>query len=163
MATKKKGFFSRTIDPKSITQIEQFVDELFSQFQISETYYGNILMSLTEFISLIPSYQDGIGVKLTYRPGYQQVKLSVQPVSDELILLLDKKKIDLVNVLDNEENKKIYIIKKLVDEIVLKDDNVVTFIFDVGALHNEVFEDRKNKLQNFFRSKTKHKVQGNNI
>jgi len=161
MATKKKGFLSSTIDPKSITQIEQFVDELFTRFQISETYYGNILMSLTEFISLIPNYQEGIGVKLTYKPGYQQVKVSIQPVADELILMLDKKKIDLVNVLDNEENKKIYIIKKLVDEIVLKDENAVTFIFDVGALHNEIFEDRKNKLQNFFRAKSRQKVQGN--
>lgn len=163
MATKKKGIFSKTIDPNSITQIEQFVDEIFSEFQISDTYYGNILMSLTEFVSLIPNYQEGIGVKLTYRAGYQQIKISVQPVSDELILLLDKKKIDLVNVLDNEENKKIYIIKKLVDEIVLKDDNAVTFIFDVGALHNEVFEARKSRLQNFFRAKSQYKVQGNNI
>jgi hypothetical protein len=115
-------------------------------------------MSLTEFVSLIPKYQEGIGVTLTYEPGYQQVKIIIQPVSSELILMLDTKRVDLQNVLDNEENKKIYIIKKLVDEIVLKNDNAVTFIFEVGALHNEVFEDRKNKLQEFFRTKTKQKV-----
>ncbi|HDO28272.1 MAG TPA: hypothetical protein ENH02_09175 [Bacteroidetes bacterium] len=160
MATKKKEFLVSTIDPKSITQIEGFVDKLFSQFQISETYYGNILMSLTEFISLIPNYQEGIGVKLTYKPGNQQAKVKIQPVSDELIVILDRK-IDLKNVLDNEENKKIYIIKKLVDEIVLKSDNAVTFVFEVGALHNEVFEDRRNKLQTFFRAKTTQKVRGN--
>jgi len=160
MATKKQEFLIETIDPKSITQIESFVDKLFSQFQINETYYGNILMSLTEFISLIPAYQEGIGVKLTYKPGYQQVKIKIQPVSDQLIVLLDKK-VDLKNVLDNEENKKIYIIKKLVDDIVLKNDNAVNFVFDVGALHNEIFEERKNKLQSFFRAKTGQKVEGN--
>jgi len=159
MATKKQEFLIETVDPKSITQIESFVDRLFSQFQINETYYGNILMSLTEFVSLISTYQEGIGVKLTYKPGYQQVKIKIQPVSDQLIVLLDKK-VDLKNVLDNEENKKIYIIKKLVDDIVLKNNNAVNFIFDVGALHNEIFEERKNKLQSFFKIKSGQKVEG---
>jgi hypothetical protein len=70
--------------------------------------------------------------------------------------------VDLANVVDSEINKRIFILNKLVDNFVMDENSTVALEFDISALHSVVYDDRKNKLQAFYRKKEKKKVADNN-
>lgn len=149
------------VNDQSLTQVEHFVDHLCDQLMINEAYFGNILMSLTEFFSLVVDYQKNETVNISYTTDYQQLTIKIEPIDNEIVDALDTD-IDLENVVDSELNKRVFILNKLVDNIIHEDDKSVSLVFDISALHSNIYDDRKMKLQAFYRKKEKKKVADNN-
>jgi len=149
------------VDDQSLTQIEHFVDHLCDQLMINDAYFGNILMSLTEFFSLIVDFQKKETINISYITDYQKLTIKFDPV-DSIITDALNSEVDLTNVVDSEINKRIFILNKLVDNFVMDENNTVSLEFDISALHSVVYDDRKKKLQAFYRKKEKKKVADNN-
>jgi len=134
------------IEDQSLTQIEHFVDHLCDKLMINDAYFGNILMS---------------NVRISYITDYQRLTVKFQPIDKETVEALESE-VDLTNVVDSEVNKRIFILNKLADNIIISDDSSVSLVFDISALHSIVYDDRKKKLQAFYRKKEKKTIADNN-
>lgn len=158
---KNNQSFEITIGEDSINQVERFVDRICDQLFINDTYFGNILMSLTEMINLARSGQSKSSLKIFYNTDYQKLKLTFEPIDSEVIKLFDQK-IELENILDSDNHRSIFLIHKLTDDLQKEDDRSISLFFDIGALHNSIYEDRKSKLQAFLKAGKTQKVKDKN-
>ena len=149
------------IEDQSLTQIEHFVDHLCDKLMINDAYFGNILMSLNEFFSLLIDLNTQKTVKISYVTDYQRLTVKFYPIDHTIVEALDSE-VDLTNVVDSEINKRIFILNKLVDSIIKGEDGVVSLVFDISALHSVVYDDRKKKLQAFYRKKEKKTIADKN-
>jgi hypothetical protein len=147
------------VEEQSLTQIEHFVDHLCDLLKINDAYFGNILMSLTEFFSLIVDFNNQKTINITYLTDYQRLTINFYPVNDKTIEALQSE-VDLTNVIDSETNKRIFILNKLVDKILVPNNRKISLVFDISALHSLVYDDRKKKLQAFYHKKERMKVGG---
>lgn len=149
------------VDEQSLTQIEHFVDHLCDKLMINDAYFGNILMSLNEFFSLLIELETEKTVNITYTTDYQRLTVLFEPIGSDIIEALESE-VDLTNVIDSEINKRIFILNKLVDKLVKGDDDSVSLVFDISALHSLVYDDRKQKLKAFYRTKEKKTIADSN-
>ena len=149
------------VEEASLTQIEHFVDYLCDLLKINDAYFGNILMSLTEFFNIVVDTSSQKKVNLTYNTDYQRLTINFYPVNTATTEALNSE-VNLNNVVDSEINKRIFILNKLADKIITNDDQKVSLVFDISALHSLVYDDRKKKLQEFYRKKEEKKVTGTN-
>ncbi len=125
--------------PEEIRKIEQFVDDICDQLFINDTYYGNILMSITELFQALCQKTPG-----------EVLKITAQPVDTEFINVIESD-IDIDQIAEGEYNKNVYLIKSLVDQFEV-DDNALILNFDISALHNEIYKKRAEQLQAYLKN-----------
>lgn len=141
--------FEFKLEPHALREIEHFADLICDQLFINETYYGNILMSLTEFFQLLIHSQQKGKVKITYNTDYQKVNTNFYPVDPEIVKAFSEE-ISFDAIADDDALKSAFLISKLVDEIDIVEHDSISLLFDISAMHHEVYEHRKNQLQNYF-------------
>ncbi len=142
------------LEPKCIRDVEIFVDTICDQLFINDTYYGNILMSLTELFNyLLMSNNKNSNLNITYNSDYRKIGISFYPVDNQVIKSF-LKTINIDDVINQESNKNIFLIKSLVDNITMNDKGNLTFEFDISALHNEVYNHRASLLRKYFSKQT---------
>lgn len=143
--------------PEEIRKIEQFVDDICDQLFINDTYYGNILMSVTELFQALCHKTPGEILNITYNTDYKEIKITSQPVDTEIINIIESD-IDIDQVMEGEYNKNVYLIKSLVDQYEVK-DNALILNFDISALHNEIYKKRADQLQAYLKNEKVKKKQ----
>jgi hypothetical protein len=136
--------------PEEIRKIEQFVDDICDQLFINDTYYGNILMSITELFQALCQKTPGEVLNITYNTDYKEIKITAQPVDTEIINVIESD-IDIDQIAEGEYNKNVYLIKSLVDQFEV-DDNALILNFDISALHNEIYKKRAEQLQAYLKN-----------
>ncbi len=150
------------LQPESIRNIENFVDTICDQLFINDTYYGNILMSLTElFNCLLTSNGDNENVNIIYNSDYKKINISFYPVDNQIVESLTKA-INIDDIIQEESNKNIFLINSLVDNITINKLGQLSFEFDISALHNEIYYHRAALLKKYFSKQTIVKVQKHN-
>jgi len=150
------------LQPESIRNIESFVDTICDQLFINDTYYGNILMSLTELFNyLLSTDDDNETMNITYHSDYKTVTVSFYPIDIQVITSLTKT-INIDDIIHQESNKNIFLINSLVDDITVNNDGHLSFEFDISALHNEIYAKRSKLLKQYFSKQTEVKVQKQN-
>jgi hypothetical protein len=150
-------FLEVELVPSEIRKIEHFVDDICDQLFINDTYYGNILMSITELFNTLCEKSPGEILNITYNTDYKKVTISAQPIDSEIINVIESD-IDLDNILDGQFNKNIFLIKSLVDQYEIKEDALI-LNFDISALHNEIYKKRAVQLQNYLKKEEIKKKQ----
>jgi hypothetical protein len=155
-------FISIKLQPDSIRDIENFVDTICDQLFINDTYYGNILMSLTElFNCLLDANNDNKNVNIIYNSDYKKINISFYPIDNQIIKSLTKA-INLDDIIHQESNKNIFLINSLVDNITINTLGQLSFEFDISALHNEIYYNRAGLLKKYFSKQSVVKVQKHN-
>lgn len=149
------------LQPESIRDIELFVDTICDQLFVNDTYYGNILMALTELFNylLVNNHKDNVNI--TYNSDYESIVVSFQPIDYQLITELSKT-IDVNEAIHQESDKNIFLIHSLVDNITLTSEDTLSFEFDISALHNEIYNHRASLLRKYFNKQTIEKVSKEN-
>ena len=150
-------FLEVELVPSKIRKIEHFVDDICDQLFINDTYYGNILMSITELFNALCEKSRGEILNITYNTDYKKVTISAQPIDSEIINIIESD-IDLDNILEGKFNKNIFLIKSLVDQYEIKEDALI-LNFDISALHNEIYKKRAGQLQNYLKKEDVKKKQ----
>lgn len=148
--------FEFELDPHALRDIEHFAELICDQLFINETYYGNILMSLTEFFNLLIHNKQKGSVKATYNTDYQEIRIIFQPIDSELVKQFEQE-ISLDSITEDYPEKSVYLISKLTDAIEIIDNDSISLTFDISALHNEVYEHRKSHLHSYFHDKKDQK------
>ena len=138
-----------SLELKSLRTIEKFVDDLCDKFLINDTYYGNILMALTETFSLCLISAKEESINISYKTDYQIVTIYLQPVKSKIITAL-KNNPDLEKTEGDEIAQKSFLINSLTEKIEISENNRVGLVFDISAVHNEVYKHRQKKLDDYF-------------
>lgn len=148
--------------PESIREIEHFVDTVCDQLFINDTYYGNILMSVTELFNYLVENKEYNDINITYNSDYKSISIAFQPVDSQLISKLSESS-GFDHFLEKEEDKNLFLIHSLVDNIELPDESTLILEFDISALHNEIYKQRSELLKTYFSKKTvEEKVKNHN-
>ncbi len=150
-------FLTVDLIPEEIRKIEQFVDDICDQLFINDTYYGNILMSITELFHALCEKTPGNTLKITYNTDYKKIKITTQPVDSEIINILESD-INIEDVMEGQFNKNVFLIKSLVDQYEISGDALI-LNFDISALHNEIYKKRADQLHSYLENKEVKKKQ----
>ena len=139
--------FEVRLEPQSIKEIERFTDIVCDSLYINDTYYGNILMVLTNAFELCLESDNGNSIKLSYSTDYQTVTINIEPVDNEIGTIFNKP-VDLDTTADNDLFRKIFLIQSLTDDTSIE-ENTLLVKFDIGAMHNTIYEERIKHLTSY--------------
>lgn len=153
--------FEIKLQPASIREIERIVDLICDQLFINDAYYGSILISLTEVFNLLLDEQVSESFNVEYKTDYQVLTFSIYPVNKRIIARFDLE-VSIDSLKDKDEQTGIFLIKSLVDELTITEDNIVQLNFDISALHNYIYNERVIHLNNYFNVKKELKVSKDN-
>lgn len=148
--------------PENIRSVELFVDTVCDQLFINDTYYGNILMSVTELFNYLVENNQGGNVNIAYNSDYESIAVSFQPINSQLVTKLANK-IEIDQILDKDEDKNLFLIQSLADNINQIDPETLSLEFDISALHNAIYQQRSSLLKKYFsKQTTRQKVKNHN-
>ncbi len=155
---------SITIDlkPDNIRDIELFVDTVCDQLFINDTYYGNILMSVTELFNYLVENNQKESINITYNSNYENINISFHSVDNQLVAYLSED-VDFDKLIHQDSNKNLFLIRSLVDKIHNVNEDTISLEFDISALHNKIYQKRYTLLKNYFsKHSVKEKVNNHN-
>lgn len=129
--------------PKAQRNIEAYTEKICDNLFINDTYYGNILMCLTELNELFIENEIENEVELSYETDFNNLSISAIFADNES---------NSRNKTDNEliHNKVQYqLIETLSDEVLIH-ENGISLGFNIGALHKSIYESRLKHLKVYF-------------
>ena len=139
--------FEVRLEPQSIKEIERFTDIVCDSLYINDTYYGNILMVLTNAFEMCLESSVSESIILSYSTDYQIVTISIKPVEDEVISRFIKA-VDLDSTNDDDLLRKIFLIQSLSDDTSVEEDSI-SVKFDISAMHNAIYNERMKHLTSY--------------
>jgi serine/threonine-protein kinase RsbW len=137
--------------------IEQFVEEITDEYLLHDTYFGNILIALTEAV------QNAIIHGNLGNPG-KKVFIHLEPKKEGLwISVADQGSgFDFEHVMAGEslysdsEKKGLALIRSIADEIRFRNNGkVIDMLFRIYGIDESIYERRQDLVREFFR-KTHH-------
>lgn len=145
-------------DIKELKEVENFIEDISEHFNLQNTYYGNILVALSEAVenSIIHGNKNKKEKKITItlKQVPKGLCFTVQDEGDGF----DINNIpDPTDVKNNPEKKGsgIYLIKTLTDEMQYFDKGKkLEMIFYTTSINNEVYQRRKKQMQDYFKEKS---------
>lgn len=149
------------LQPESIRDIELFVDTICDQLFINDTYYGNILMAITELFNYLLENKHSDSLNITYNSDYKNIEVSFQPVDYQAGNRLSAP-VDFEKIIHQDSDKNVFLIHSLVDNISLATKDTLSLEFDISALHNEIYNKRASLLSKYFTKQTSEKVHKEN-
>ena len=128
---------------KAQRSIEAYTEKICDNLFINDTYFGNILMCLTELNELFIENEIDGEVELSYETDFTNLAISAEPIEEEEN---KRHKIDKVLINSNEHYQ---LIETLSDDIKIEEDGI-TLGFNIGALHKSIYESRLKHLKVYF-------------
>lgn len=144
--------------PENIHQVEKFVEDICDEFNINNTYFGNILVTVTEaFENAIKHGNENDASKMV------QVIFMSKPEGLSFTIKDEGNGFDINQIPDptdlntdpNEmKGRGIFLIKSLTDEVKFLDNGrTVEIIFAISSINSEMAIDRINQLKKYSGSK----------
>ena len=149
------------LQPEFIRDIENFVDTICDQLFINDIYYGNILMAITELFNYLIDNDNDKNINVTYNSDYKNIIVSFQPVDIQLINKLSRV-VTIDEIIHEDNDKNIFLIHSLVDDINMSNNDTLSLKFDISALHNEIYNQRSALIKKYFTKQTTIKVKTEN-
>ena len=145
------------LEPQSMIKIERFVDTVCDQLLINDTYYGSILMAVTEMFSICLEKSEPNTLNIQYNTDYQILKINFQPIDTELINGFSQQSAADFNF-GIKEGKSIFLIKSLTDSVKILGADSIELEFDISAMHNKVYTHRLDTLNEYFSKSRKEQL-----
>lgn len=150
---------------KNINLVEKFIDEICDEYNINNTYFGNILVSLTESVKNAIIYGNKrnpdkkVKVKFIANPTYLSFSVSDEGKGYNLSNTYNPD--DLYNTSTNTGNG-LYLIKKLSDKVKFSNKgSQIELIFYISSVNLQLSVDRLNKVNIYFKDKTFPRLNNN--
>lgn len=126
---------------KAVRLLESFTDKICESLFINDTYYGNILMCLTDLNEIL--LHEDIEVKLFYETDFSVLSIVAEKIDSSTNKRQETNKVFKNNELEYQ------LIETLSDKFIIKTDTI-EMEFNIGALHNSVYEERLRYLKDYF-------------
>lgn len=151
-----------TLDEKSsIHVIELFTETLCDQLFINETYFGNILMTLSDLFNVLNQQLSSKPCKLSYNTDFLTLNILIEGAVQEILDRISLP-VDLSDLVNDSNTESLFLIQTLSDDLVIIEDNVLKISFDISAIHNKIYQDRIKYLRQFFEKTNGIKVKSSN-
>ena len=145
----------------SIHKVEQFVESVCDNVFINETYFGNILITVSEVFTLLKSEQPEFELKVSYGTDFQFVSIIFYGIGDLVLNELSAPAI-LDQMRDSTFRSSIFLIKSLSDNVSATTENGLQITFNIGAIHNNIYQERAILLKKYLNGFIPEKVKLNN-
>lgn len=137
---------------ESLNNVESFVDEICDNLNLNHTFYGNIIIAITEVINLLGKYGSGgriIFSNLKKELSFKFLELSENLKMEELFEVKDSK-----NDLNSDIERSIFMIKALCDNLEIDRDNKeLRIIFNNSGVDTTISKHRKDFLKKYLEQK----------
>jgi serine/threonine-protein kinase RsbW len=140
--------------PENIHKVEKFVEDICDEFNINNTYFGNILVALTEAVENAMKHGNGnnpskhVQVIFTSKPEGLSFVIKDEGVGFDINLIPDPT--DLTIDADQLKGRGIFLIKHLADEVHFTNNgSSVEVIFKISSINQELAVERMNLLKKY--------------
>ena len=140
--------------PENIHKVEKFVEDICDEFNINNTYFGNILVALTEAVENAMNHGNAKDSSKTV-----QIIFTSKPDGLSFVIKDEGKGFDIntipdptdLNIDANElKGRGIFLIRHLADEVHFTDNGSrVEIIFKISSINNELAVERMNLLKKY--------------
>ena len=145
-----------------INQIEEFVEEISDFYNISNSYYANIIIALTEVINTPDIFSkentENNYIKIIFSKKSKLLSFTINYgniIFDKNIILVIN---DEKNDLNTEKGKRKFLINSLADTVKFNESkNEIELVFFTSGIEKEKSQKRKKSLSHYYNSK-KQKV-----
>lgn len=142
----------------NITIIEGFVEEISEKYNLNQTHFGNILISLTEAFrnAVIHGNNNDPAKKvtLTFDPVQRGLSFSISDEGSGF----NPDTIPNPVESEHEKGRGLFLIQSLSDEVNFIDHGkTIEMIFDIEGIGKKVMDERKKHFNQYF-NKIKHKA-----
>lgn len=140
--------------PENIHKVEKFVEDICDEFNINNTYFGNILVALTEAVENAMKHGNGNNPS-----KHVQIIFSSKPEGLSFIIKDEGNGFDLNTIpdptdisvdADQVKGRGIFLIKNLADEVHFTENgSSVEVIFKISSINHELAVERMNLLKKY--------------
>ncbi len=123
--------------------IEAYTEKICENLFMNDTYFGNILMCLTELNELLKENKIREEIVLSYKTDFTDLVIKAKLSENE-----DIKRLKTNNML-SDSGIRFKLIETLSDGIRIIDNDLI-LEFNIGALHNSIYESRLKHLKTYF-------------
>ncbi len=151
-----------TIDAhSSIHDIEKFTEGLCDQLFVNETYFGNILMTLSELYNLVRSQGGENRIDISYNTDFLLLNIIIKGI-DQILLDELSYKIALDDLDNTQLDERVFLIQTLSDNISIVEEKTLELSFDISAIHHKIYRERAQLLHEYFKKRSNIKVVSDN-
>ena len=138
--------------PESLHQVEKFVENICDEYNINNSYFGNILIALTEAVdnAIIHGNKNNSSkqVSLVFVSKPEGLSFSITDQGDgfDITNITDPTDIDQ----DEIKGRGIFLLRSLSDELhYTNNGKTVELIFKISSINNEMASERINMLKKY--------------
>lgn len=140
--------------PESIHKIEKFVEDICDEFNINNTYFGNILVAVTEAFENAAKHGNGNdparNVQLVFSSGPEGLSFVIKDEGKGFDLNTIPDPTDLNIDADQIKGRGIFLIRNLADEVNFTDNGSrVELVFKISSINHELAVERMNLLKKY--------------
>jgi len=148
----------RKLEFKSLKQnihlIEKFVDEICDDFNIFNSYFGNIIIALTEAVTnaIIHGNKNNPLKKVivTFKSKSTGLSFSVEDEGDGFNFNNIPDPTEVTDIKIEDTQKGLFLIKSLADEVhFYESGRIVEIVFKVSSINNDITLERINQLNQY--------------
>ncbi len=140
--------------PENINQVEKFVEDICDEYNINNTYFGNILVALTEAFENAMVHGNGkdpvkkVHIIFTHKPEGLSFIVKDEGKGFDINQISDPT--DINSDTDESKGRGIFLIKSLADEVkFLGNGSTVEILFKISSINSEMAIDRINQLKKY--------------
>lgn len=157
MDKRRKRTFEFASALENVNIVEKFVDEICDEYHISNAFFGNIIVSVTEAVKNAIIFgnnsnsQKNVIVKFEANPAYLSFTVIDQGKGFDFSDISDPTK---ESIFGYSRQKGLYLIQKLSDIVKFYNHgSKIEMIFHISSINRELAVDRVNKINNYFAMK----------
>jgi len=140
--------------PENIHQVEKFVEDICDEYNINNTYFGNILVALTEAVENAMVHgnkkDSSKNIEITFLSKPEGLSFTIKDEGDAFDINQIPDPTDLNVNPDEIKGRGIFLIKSLADEVnFLPKGKGVEILFKTSSINNEIAVDRINQLKSY--------------
>ncbi|MFH0865380.1 MAG: ATP-binding protein [Bacteroidota bacterium] len=140
--------------PENIHKVEKFVEDICDEFNINNTYFGNILVALTEAVENAMKHGNGNDpskhVQLIFSSRPEGLSFVVKDEGKGFDINLIPDPTDLSIDANQAKGRGIFLIKHLADEVYFTENgSSVEVIFKITSINHELAVERMNLLKKY--------------
>ena len=140
--------------PENIHQVEKFIEDICDEYNINNTYFGNILVALTEAVENAMRHGNGNNpeknVQIIFSLKPEGLSFLVKDEGEGFNINLIPDPTDLNTDPKELKGRGIFLIRTLADEISYTDNGKsLEIIFKISSIDSEIAIDRINRLKKY--------------
>jgi len=139
---------------ENIHQVEKFVEDICDEFNINNTYFGNILVVLTEAVENAMKHGNGNdpkkNVQIIFTSKSEGLSFTISDEGNGFDVSQIPDPTDLNVDPDEIKGRGIFLIKSLADEVkFLNNGKTVEIIFKISSINSEMAIERIKQLKKY--------------